>query len=324
MDPYENISDEDFENYQVVESKNRIEKRFENRKNKSKKVDYKNIIITSFANSVICPIMQLTSAICERHGVMFDYKNANCKNGIHRHKTLTVFLGCCGEYIKILNYVNGYAYRIDTLSHSITKQRFHVHFTESRKEDFKSHLELLIVNLFPLKVTIPVSDLKEIFKYVYNSDINLVLREKGIYDSFEKVIHQLLSPNLFITVSAKRENITCIPTSHPEYIIQNKSGMRYALDAEENIFSKKKEIKITTKQNDYKKSEILSLSKIFNTDIPKLADFNVPRSLQKLQMTNKIFKDVENPNGFNKVYFITHENLRIENEDVHFDIPDID
>ncbi|KAG0438706.1 hypothetical protein DMUE_2918 [Dictyocoela muelleri] len=284
--------------------------------------DYRNIIISSMGNAVVCPIGSLPSVICESFGTMFDYKNAICKNGRHVHKTLSIFLGCCNDFIKILNFNVSFAKRCDQLGQSISKQRFYTHFKYSKKENFLSHLEIMIVNMLPAKTTMNINDLKLLFREIYNSDIEAVCKEKGFDQPIIEIIQGMMSSNLFITINAKGENVTCIPMNHPEYNVQNIQGFIEAKKAEEMIF-KKKNIQLPERVlktgNDFGVSWKTVLNR---ANIPEIVDYNIPRSIQKIQNLDINIEDFTTKKGIDPVYFLIRRKVKLDDVSVFFDIPD--
>ncbi|KAG0441560.1 hypothetical protein DMUE_0962 [Dictyocoela muelleri] len=201
-----------------------------------KNIDYKNIIIQIMGNSVVSTIDMLPGLIYDSHGPVFNYKTADCNRGNHLHKTLISFLGCCSSFIKILNLKKAFVKRNDQAAFEISKKRFNVHFINSKKEYFLSHLEMMILNIFPAKTTMCIDDFKVIFKEVYNVEIEYVCRENGYNHDIVDIIFKMQSDNIFVTVSGKSFNVTCIPTNDPAYIMQKFKGYYKAKKDEEYIF----------------------------------------------------------------------------------------
>ncbi|KAG0419672.1 hypothetical protein EQH57_0441, partial [Dictyocoela roeselum] len=284
--------------------------------------DYKSIIIGSMGNSVICTISSLPAVICESYGTMFDYKYACCKHARHQHKTLSVFLGCCTDFIKILNLNVSFAKRTDQLAHSISKQRFYSHVKYSKPENFLSHLEIMIVNMFPSKTTININDLKTIFREIYNADIEAVCKDKGYEEPLINVIQKMLSSNLFVTINAKGENVTCIPTNRPEYNFPKGKGCFEAKKAEDLIFVKRN-VPVPKKVPKSGKDFGVSWNKILDRDnIPEIVNYNIPRNVQKIQNIEVNLDDFTTIKGIDPVYFLIRRKAKLDDTSVHFDLPD--
>ncbi|EPR79612.1 hypothetical protein SLOPH_710 [Spraguea lophii 42_110] len=333
MNPYDDFFSDDeetFKNEKIVKLKSVVRKSFKKKKGKSKTVEqYDSVrdkILTSYKKAVICPLNNMNTMICEEHGSMFDYKTAKCRvGGFHGHKTLTKYLNCCDDLVTILTFSQPYALKNGYKAKDLIEKRTSAHIKHQFPGCLNYHVEILLVNLFPLKVTLPVKDMEQIFFSVYGYKFN------SIIGPIEKIINDMKSPNLFISVTGKQRMVTCIPTQSLDYSDFGDINLFTKVHELENCILK--DSKSIFKEESVpinKKNIIIPYNEVLGDVDKKLEglftsfDLNIPRYVQNpLSLTGSTSlyqKCYDTEEGLKFYWAFLSENLLLEEKDAYFDI----
>ncbi|ELQ74433.1 hypothetical protein THOM_2667 [Trachipleistophora hominis] len=291
--------------------------------------ELKDKIRECFGDGIVVPVMSLNMLYCERHTTMFDYKKGPCRKGkYHGHKTLTNFLTCCDDSFALLNYKTLFVMRRDKAATELTRKRLEMHYKNVKKNDELGllHLEIMIINMFAMKTSVPIDDLEKVFYDVYKVEISEFCKKHSVL----RTLQILNSPNMVVSISQKHNNVVCIPTFRKEFSDYKKRADEYAqvLNVEDNILrpqvvscsppshqNKKKDGEYKSRGCELFKNEKLN-------NLLTLADINVPRSIQKrttsIPRPSELYKELECDIGVDPAWSYILQALNMDGEEDAF------
>ncbi|KAF7682573.1 hypothetical protein TCON_2205 [Astathelohania contejeani] len=286
--------------------------------------EIKKQFIEALGPGIIFQTASFTKIMAEKHGSSFNYKTAPCKKQRgHIHGNLTKYIQCLDDLFKIYNFKQSYIKRTDEESLYLVEKRKQAHVDFMNKEAIKYHIESLIVNMFPIKTTLEIKELEEVFKCVYNFNLG------SLFDiSVINYLKSVKSPNMILKASNDIVKITCIPICDENYkefgdpklfssvfavemAIQNKKTGIFIPTAsiQNKIDNYSVNIKYSNTENHieienpkFNSDSVFQSNKLFKVDDPEIkliiesADRNVPKSLQLVKFKcdiNVLYKKCE-------------------------------
>lgn len=268
-------------------------------------------ILNCFNDGVLIPIMNFSIIYTERFSTMFDFKNGGCLKGkFHGHKTVKKYFSCCIDSFELIIGKCDYIKRRDKESSEKIKKRIdnHIHKVSKSSPDRPIHLEILIVSMFSAKTTVTVEDLQMLFSSVYNLKLSSLLPPNR---EVVKSLQLMNTLNMRVSITSKAANIICVPPSHEEFHDYSEKTDAYTrvLEIEEQICRPKfvpiyesdsqevdeksvnmplvdllKQLKV--EENDAKRIKHEDdKDKIDLVHLSELAALNIPRSIQKTELT---------------------------------------
>lgn len=277
--------------------------------------EVKEILLNSFQHGLICPISSINLAIAEIYGSSFDFKQCHCKIGSHPHGSLLKFLECCKDIVEIKRFCIVYVKRKDFDAISILEKRKRLHFLQIGSADFDYHIELLLVNLFPVKVTIEYQDLLTVFEDVYNKSLKSFFSEEP-----KNYLSKMNSDNIRIIHHNQRTTVTLVPSWSSEYkhfgdIETFMKVQDQCLKAFSSIASLSEKIPEKAYFDKVDSNYLKIMTDIFGEDdILELAALNLPKVVQNQDIcpsSMDIYKRCEGKNGIDFKWSFFNQNLRI-------------
>lgn len=293
--------------------------------------DLKEQIKMCFKDGLIIPVMILNRLFCDRHVTMFDHKRGPCKKGLyHGHKTLTNYFACCDDSFKLLNYKNVYIMRKDKAAFELAQKRIDAHVKTIKKGTAISliHLEIMIVNIFAARTTVPLDDLEKIFYDVYKMNLSSFCTKYSLM----KTLQTLNSPNLTVCITQKSNNIICIPTFCGEFNHYKKNTDDYTrvISIEEDILRPKIERisqpssvdKINGKPFKSNSNTLFGSNKF--DKLLCMSDMNIPRLIQKknknIPRSSELYNELKDDVGVDPSWSYILQFLRLDDENTFMDI----
>lgn len=236
-DRYEDLSDDDSDNLDNIkvivknEHKNKNKKDYKNTTYKKQKVesssknntnklktydDYRTHMLDALEFSSVFLITTFNQAMINKHGICFDYKKAKANRAKYARGKLSVYLDDCNDIFSRIDISNmTYYKRRDTKAQFLIDRRKSTHLKKyfEEKKNNKYSLEIMIVNMFPVKTTAKINEIEKIFELVYNVSILSLIAE----NSFEGFLCNCKSPNMILKDSKQNAKVTLIPTHISDY-----------------------------------------------------------------------------------------------------------
>lgn len=277
--------------------------------------DYKSVskfLITAFKQAVIIPNSSLNIAVSESNLTAFDYKKSVCKTGRHPHGTLSKFIACCDDIFELVRFSGIYIMRIDYEAKVIIERRKNNHIKNLNGSSFKQHLEAMIVNMFPTKVTIPYTDLLDIFKLIYGISLTSLSTEDPI-----NLLSAIESPNLYFTKTSVLM-VTLIPVCSAEY--KNFGDISdllkiHELDKNSSDVKSKQDSVVEEKPNVFEKMNVDLHGIVPISKITEIAAQNIPSRIQIVNTDDillSIYKDHERKNFINPEWIFIAQNVKFD------------
>jgi hypothetical protein len=171
-------------------------------------------IVEAFSEGLVIPISQMHNAFCRTHGAMFDYRKTPCKKFRHPHPTLSKFLRCCEDIVEIKNLQLPYLLkRTSDVPLRIEKQLL-VHLkSQMHSKALSYHIELLAVNMFGIRSTLPLLDFLELFRLVYKTSFESLSSAPPA----EAINELIRSPNFFAKMNNGQIAVTVVPSFDEAY-----------------------------------------------------------------------------------------------------------
>ncbi|KCZ82461.1 hypothetical protein H312_00119, partial [Anncaliia algerae PRA339] len=278
--------------------------------------EVREIIINSFQQGIICPSSSFGNASSEIYGSSFDFRQANCKNGSHPHGNFIKFMECCNDIVEIKRFGSvPYVKRKDFDSVSISEKRQRFHYSFMGSDEFDYHIELMIVNMFPTKVTIEYPELLSVFEDVYKKSLKTFFPEEP-----KNYLGKMKSENLRIIYNNQRVSVTLVPSWNKEYkkfgnvhIFSKVQDEYFKLFS--NLASITEKIPDKVYLNKIDANYLKMMKSIFSNDeCIELAALNIPKLVQKKDIFNDrmdLFKRCESEHGIVFDWLFFNQNLRL-------------
>lgn len=245
----------------------------------------KEKIIEIFENSPVIPINSVNQAYCAIHGNMFNYRESPCNIPMHKHNNLTKYLQCCKSILEIKIFKSSYAINITPHIQSITKKRKQAFLEDQSTPKLKYFIEALLTTLFPTFVKIPLSDLIDIFNYIYSCDIDKITKGfKNFLLDFRSQNVYLLNKNDVFSVSINPlHNVKLYHDWMPSDIQDHIISMDRKITDGSSCPVVELQINIPSK-------DIFKVTGVDN--LLRIADLNIPTFIQEIS-TDDIPTDIE-------------------------------
>ena len=244
--------------------------------------EVKSMLLEAFEDALAVVVGSLGLATSAKFGIAFDYRKMPCKIGFHPHGSLSKYILCCNDIFSLVDANPPFIKRVDIESKAIIQKRKNVHLNGLKNQQLgKYHLEYLIVNIFPVRTTVEVSELSKIFSECYEVSL------ESVCNDIIKVIISLGSPNLIVN-RTKRVTVTLVPIYSEDYKMwgdQELLAKVHGMNNIEELANAKDELKGEVIIN-AKLDEITK--KLFDRDdyMMSLANLNVPRCIQVQNSTD--------------------------------------
>lgn len=301
-------------------------------KDKAKKSDEKNAktykktreqLLAAFKDGVIVPVSILHSAFIRAHGFAFEYKRLPCKSGCHAHNTLSKYIMCCKDTFEIMSFGDIYIKRVDYDAKILVERRKNMHIPKLSTPASKYHLELLLVDMFPTKVSVEYNDLNRIFKEIYNVSLSSLCNGDP-----KKAIASMGTPNIYFTQS-KRTMVTLVPswTSIYKSFGDSEKVLR-ACTLDTGILAKKNAEPEKSKEPNVqasmgKSSHYIEDILCASSSLLDIAGTNVPRHLQTQHVACDVlslFKFCDTDGGLSLQWGFVNQCVRLSSKNTFFDI----
>lgn len=283
----------------------------------------RKMILQAFRNASVFPITIFQNMMIKEHGFSFDYKFAAANKIKGSRGKLSTYLDDCDDIIyKFIIKGNLFYFKTKIYGEFLANKRknYHLKNIDIKTQEGIYHIEILIVNMFPSKVSIDLCELEVIYEKVYGSSLIYTIGYSLM--EFLKIAH---SPNLILKGDVYNAKVTVIPCFDEEFkVYGNKElfesilKMEYKIsdddadlnETEENDVDMSLNIKIPVRLNEIIKPMNNFLDKYF-----LLADMNIPRSLQNVENLSdnvKLFEKCSNDSfGLDESFFFIHMNLKL-------------
>lgn len=307
------------------------------KKNKGKNIDRDNynkrksyeenrqMILDAFRYASVFPVTAFQNMMQKEHKYAFDYKFAEANRVKSSRGKLSAYLDDCDDILERV-CIRGSLYYMKTKIYgdflANKRKSFHLKNLNIKKQEGKYHMEILITNMFPLKTTADIFEIEDLFEKVYGASFTSITGY-----SFIQFIQMMKSPNLILKGSLPNAKITVTPSFDDEHTLYGDNQLfKNILKIEENILNDTIEI-----ISDALEKVIISESindiipmryqEIFNSEdkvlhkLLKMADNNIPRSVQKIENIADNFSLFErckgNVLGLDVAFFVLHQNLKL-------------
>lgn len=303
--------------------KSKIISKKHNEQNAKTYEETRDHLLAAFRDGIIIPMSILHSVFIRVHGFAFEYKGLPCKIGCHAHNTLSKYIMCCKDAFEIINFGDLYIKRVDYDAKILVERRKNMHISMLSTPAYKRHLELLLVDMFPTKVSVEYSDLISIFKEIYNVSLNNLCSGDP-----KEVITNIGSPNIYFTHS-KKTMVTLVPSWTSIYkIFGDLKKALYATTVDTRIITKKSatqeenkepEIQASMYKNNHYIEDVLGGSGY----LLDVAGSNVPRCLQTQHAdvdTLSLFKVCDVDGGLCLQWGFVNQSVKLNSKNTFFDI----
>lgn len=305
--------------------------------NKSKSANENNtyeenrqMILDALKYASAFPIVCFQNMMINAHGCAFDFKFAEANRIKGCRAKLSKYLDDCNDILEKV-ILNGKLFYIKSKIYGdlLVKKRKNAHcrnLTINSTFEDKYHLEILLTNMFPLKITLSLHELDSLFEKVYGATFlsvsNMLLM---------KFLKMIKSPNLNLYGDFNNAKITLTPTFDDNHrMYGDEDAINNVLRIEKNILDDKIDDEFNTAKscvtNELDEMYIpFKFTDIFETNDNRMislldrAGHNIPRSMQKIIniSDNQFVFDKCKGEGFglDDTFFLIHQSLML-NESV--------
>lgn len=242
----------------------------------------KKKIVEMFEDGYVVPVASVNAAVCQRHGMMFNYKTAECGIPKHKHKNLSRYLQCCRDIVELKTFKQAYVFLNTPTGNELIQRRITAYMVPRSDPSFMVFMEALCTSLFPIRLTVPLSDLVEIFNAVYKSDL-VKHAEKRTPQAF---FDDLKSPNVLVLNNNGEYSVVVTPlhsTSYKEWCGSLVHEKVFAKESKILRSGEQKAPEATVRVN-VASGNVFPEARCLESieQLLKIADMNIPKYVQEI------------------------------------------
>lgn len=224
-------------------------------------------ITDAFCDSYVIPVGMFNHLLSSKQGIGINHKTTPCKLARHKHSSLSKLLLCYDNILQLKTFRRPYAFIQNERLKQQALLNESLFIFSSSDPLFVLGIELLVTSLFPIKVLIPLADLIDVAKHVYNK----------LTELNEGMIIKMRSPNLMISTTGDVQNVTIVPFRSPSYRNWRNIELHKKINEMYEASMRKDEILPQSISNNCISIDIFGMNHVGL----KIADLNIPKSVQR-------------------------------------------